>query len=91
MFSGTDDESLFSPQVAMNSQSPSPIGLQMSSAAKAAMQPGSIRGNVPPANKKFKNTTGAEIVVPVSDNFSKKRKSEIDLKMDKSLVYGKSY
>jgi len=86
LFSGTDD-TLFSPQVATNSQSSSPKSLQMSSAAKAVIQPGLVRGNVPLTNKKFKSTKDAEIVVLTSDNFNKKRKSEIDLKMDKSLEF----
>jgi len=51
------------------------------------MQPRPARGNVHTANKKFKSTTGAEVVVPPSDDFSKKRKSEVELKMDKSLEF----
>lgn len=86
MFSGTDD-TLFSPQVATNSQSSSPKSLQISSATKVAIQPGLVRDNVSPTNKKFKSTKDAEIVVPASDNFNKKRKSEINLKMEKSLEF----
>ncbi|XP_071576880.1 uncharacterized protein [Temnothorax nylanderi] len=66
--------------------SQSPVG-QVSPATRTAMQPGPARGNVLPAKTKFKSTAGAEVVVPPSDNFTKKRKSEIDLKMDKSLQF----